>query len=89
VTLTGTLAANDEFNLVADGITIASGAIAGANSAALIADLASKLFAAKSTARIASITESGSTLVITYTTAAGAVAANATLTQTKVAGVAR
>jgi hypothetical protein len=87
LTLSGNLATGDEFSLVADGYTIQSGPLQGANQAELTSDLASKLNAANpGGSTIASISSQGAgVLKIVFTLAAGDVS-DATLTHTRVAG---
>ena len=86
ITVTGTLAANDEFSLAAGGETLTSGALTGTPT---LTDLAAALsgHADKAAAGIDTITAdvSTGTLIITYLETAGDVA-NAVMTQTKVAG---
>jgi hypothetical protein len=88
ITVTGTLAANDEFSLAAGGETLTSGALTGTPT---LTDLAAALsgHADKAAAGIGTITAdvSTGTLIITYLETAGDVA-NAVMTQTKVAGAA-
>jgi hypothetical protein len=90
ITLEGTLAINDEYTVtLAGGTAVTSGAIQGADSPALFADLVAK-FQAKGTSGLTfSVGDEADTgkIIITYT-ANGNVEGTASFAQTKKAGVA-